>query len=135
VYEKPFRLDIITPARVVFQGEATSLGAPGMAGNFQVLYNHAPLLSAIGVGALKVRDTKGQDVQYSTSGGFVEVKDNAVVVLAESVEREDEIVVSRAEAARVRAQQRMDSRSADVDYERARAALMRAVNRLRVAGK
>ncbi len=135
MYEKPFRLDIVTPTRVVFQGEATSVSAPGLSGSFQILYNHAPLLSAIGIGILKVKESDGRDVLYSTSGGFVEVKDNAVVVLAESVEREDEIVLQRAKAAHARALQRIESRNAEIDYERARAALMRAMNRLKVAEK
>ncbi len=135
MYEKSFRLDIITPTRVVFQGGATSVSAPGIAGSFQILYNHAPLLSAIGIGIIRIRDTEGLEVRYSTGGGFVEVKDNAVVVLAESVEREDEILIQRAEAARARALQRIESRKADIDHERARAALLRAMNRLKVAGK
>jgi F-type H+-transporting ATPase subunit epsilon len=133
MYEKAFHLDIVTPERAVFKDEATSLTAPGVMGSFQVLFNHAPLLAAIGVGELKVKDREGNDTVFATGGGFVEVKENRVVVLAESAEQAREIDVKRAQAARERAEKRLRER-ADVDVARAESALARAVNRLRVAG-
>lgn len=135
MYEKLFQLEILTPGKVVFKDEASSLSAPGVAGNFQVLFNHAPFLSALDVGEIKVKDKSGTDVSYATSGGFVEVKENHVVVLADAVERTDEIDVERAKAAKERAQQRLKSMQMDVDLERARAALSRANNRLRLIEK
>jgi F-type H+-transporting ATPase subunit epsilon len=135
MYERPFQLEIVTPQKVVFKGEATSLSAPGVTGAFQVLHSHAPLLSALEVGELKVRDTQGAEVRYATSGGFVEVKNNKVVVLAETAERSAEIDVARATAARERAEARLRSRSGDLDVERARISLARAINRLRVASR
>jgi F-type H+-transporting ATPase subunit epsilon len=135
MYEKPFAIEILTPGRVVFSGQATSLSAPGVQGGFQVLASHAPLLSAIGIGRLTVRGTDGAETRYATSGGFVEVKDNKVVVLADAAERADEIDLRRAEAARDRANDRLRSPEKDIDIERARAALHRALNRLQVAGQ
>ncbi len=137
MYEKSFRLEIITPGRVVFQGEVTSVSAPGVMGGFQVLYDHAPMLSAIGVGVLKVKDKEGKDMVYTTSGGFAEVKNNSVVILAESAERHDEIDVKRAKAAKERASRRLEIGSNDpqIDAERARVALARAINRLKYAQK
>lgn len=132
MYEKAFTLEIITPEKVVFQGEATSLSAPGSNGGFQILYDHAPLLSSIEVGVLKVKDPQGKDIVYATSGGFVEVKNNSVVVLAETAEKPEEIDVTRATAARERANERLHSRRSEIDEVRARAALVRAVNRLRL---
>jgi F-type H+-transporting ATPase subunit epsilon len=134
MYEKPFRLEIVTPERVMFQGEASSLTAPGVMGSFQVLYNHAPLIAAIGVGELKVKDPGGADSYFATAGGFVEVNRNRVVVLAESAEQAGDIDVKRAREARDRAQQRLRERES-VDIARAEAALARAMNRLRVAEK
>lgn len=134
MYEKPFRLEIVTPERVVFQGEAASLTAPGVMGSFQVLYNHAPLIAAIGIGELKVKNREGADSYLATGGGFVEVNDNRVVVLAESAEPAGGINVKRAREARERAQQRLRERQS-VDIARAEAALARAMNRLRVAEK
>jgi len=135
LYEKPFKLEIITPRSIVYQADATSVSAPGVKGGFQVLYNHAPFLSALETGVIKVKDATGNDASYATSGGFVEVKDNKVVVLVESAELPGEIDVERAVAARDRAIQRLKSKSPDVDVERARAALIRALNRLRLAGR
>jgi F-type H+-transporting ATPase subunit epsilon len=135
VYEHAFSLEIVTPARVVFQGEVTSFSAPGTLGGFQVLYNHAPLLSSLEVGLLKVRDREGHDVLYATGGGFVEVKNNHAVVLAESAETPAEIDVARAKAAMERAKKRLDAPVPGIDIERARAALARALNRLHLAQK
>jgi F-type H+-transporting ATPase subunit epsilon len=135
VYEKAFTLEIVTPVRVVFQGEVTSFSAPGTLGGFQVLYNHAPLLSSLGIGIIKVRDVEGRDALYATAGGFVEVKDNRAVVLAESAETSAEIDVARAKAAMDRAKKRLDSPSPDIDLDRAKAALARALNRLHLTQK
>lgn len=131
--EKLFHLEIVTPRRVVFSGDVESFSAPGVMGGFQVLHSHAPLLSAIGVGEVKVRDAAGTEFRYATSGGFVEVRDNKVIVLAETAERADEIDRDRAKAAEDRARKRLSEREKEMDLERARAALLRAVNRLKIA--
>ena len=133
MYERPFTLEIIAPDRVVYRGEATSFSAPGVEGGFQVLVDHAPLLSALGVGILTVKQADGRDVRYASSGGFAEVRDNKVIVLVESAELKGEIDVKRAEASRDRAHNRIHSHDREVDQERARASLYRALNRLRVA--
>jgi F-type H+-transporting ATPase subunit epsilon len=135
MYEKPFTIEIITPGRGVFSGQVTSFSGPGVEGGFQVLASHAPFLTAIGVGRLVVKGTDGADTRYATTGGFVEVRDNKVVVLAEAVERSDEIDVRRAEAARERPSERLRSSDKDIDFERAQAALHRALNRLQIAGQ
>jgi F-type H+-transporting ATPase subunit epsilon len=135
MYEKAFQLEIITPSKVVFKDEATSLSAPGVRGGFQVLCNHAPFLSALEVGEIKVKDKSGNDTRYATSGGFVEVKDNHVVVLADSAELFSEIDVERAKSAKARAEERLRYRQETIDRERANAALMRAMNRLRLSQK
>ena len=134
MYEKAFMLEIVTPRKVVFRGEATSFSAPGTLGGFQVLYNHAPLLSTLEIGKLKVKDKQGDDSFYSTSGGFIEVKNNEVVVVVETAEPANEIDVERAKAAKQRAEERLRSKHEDIDLERARFALLRSLNRLRVAG-
>jgi F-type H+-transporting ATPase subunit epsilon len=135
MYERPFRLEIIAPNRVVFQGEATSVNAPGTLGGFQVLFNHAPLLSSLDVGPLKVKDMKGVDRVYATGGGYLEVRDNRVVVLVESAERPEEIDVDRARSARDRAMERLHSREPSLNLARAERSLARALNRLRLAGR
>ncbi len=135
MYEKAFQLEIVAPDKVVFKEEATSFSAPGVEGGFQVLFNHAPFLSILEIGQLKVRDTEGREIHFAASGGFVEVRNNSVVVLVESAERADEIDVERAKAARARAEKRLKERYENIDLERANLALLRALNRIRVAAR
>ena len=117
MYERSFSLEIVAPDRVVFQGEATSVTAPGTLGGFQVLFNHAPLLSSLDVGPLKVKNTQGVDTVYATGGGYLEVRENNVVVLVESAEKPEEIDVERARAARVRAEERLLRSQFGAEYD------------------
>ncbi len=135
MYEKVFTLQIITPGRVVYQNEATSLNAPGTQGGFQILYDHAPFVSTIGIGEIKVKDKNGRDELYATSGGFVEVKTNTVTVLVDTAEPAREIDTQRARASSERAMKRIRSHDPDIDVERAQLSMLRALNRLRVASK
>lgn len=133
--EKSFLVEIVTPKKVLFSAQAISFSAPGVVGGFQILRSHAPLLSSIAIGEVKLQDGAGAELRYATSGGFVEVHDNKVVLLAETAERATEIDVARAEASRDRAQKRMTEKRADTDIERARLSLHRALNRLKVASR
>lgn len=131
--EKSFHLEIVTPKKVVLSAEVSSFTAPGILGGFQVLHSHAPFLSSVGVGEVKVIAGDGGETRFATSGGFVEVRENKVVMLAETAERADQIDVKRAEAARDRARKRLESKAAELDLDRAKAALQRALNRLKIA--
>jgi F-type H+-transporting ATPase subunit epsilon len=135
MFDKPFLLKIITPTGVVYQDKAVSVSAPGACGGFQVLYNHAPLLSALEIGEVKVRNEAGGEIRYATSGGFLEVKNNEVVLLTDAIEPASEIDTGRAMLAKERAERRLQSKDPAVDHERAQAALLRALNRLRVHGR
>jgi len=131
--DKTFHLEIITPKRVVFKGEITSFTAPGVEGGFQVLHSHAPLLSSLKIGEVKITDAGGAEFRYAISGGFAEVRENNVILLAETAERTDEIDAERAKAALDRAQKRIAEKKEKVDIERAKLALYRAENRLKVS--
>jgi F-type H+-transporting ATPase subunit epsilon len=133
MYERSFKLEIVTPERVVFQSDAVGVSAPGTLGNFQVLNNHAPLLSTIEIGALQVKETPGKNTVYAVSGGFLEVRNNTVVVLVETAEQADQIDTERAKAAEERALKRLQEKYETVDHQRAKLALLRATNRLRIA--
>ena len=133
--EKAFKLEIVTPRKVLFSGDVVSFSAPGVMGGFQVLYNHAPMLAAIGIGEVKLREPHGDEIRYATSGGFVDVKNNHVVMLAETAERREEIDKTRAETARDRALREIAQKQSEHDLERARVELERAVNRIRIAEK
>ena len=131
--DKAFELEIVTPRKVVYAGDVLSFSAPGVLGGFQVLYNHAPLLAAIGIGEVKVTEAGGQEARYATSGGFVDVVNNHVTLLAESLEQPAAIDTARASAAKERAMKRLAERKPDTNIDRASVALARAINRLRVA--
>lgn len=130
----PFQLDVITPDRTVFSGQVVSLVAPGAEGYLGILAHHAPLLAALGVGEGRVTDTEGRELHFAVSGGFLEVAENRAILLADAAERADEIDVTRAEAARKRAEDARSGRpQGDEMYASAEAALARALNRLRIA--
>ena len=131
--EKTFHLEIVTPKRIVFKGEVTSFSAPGVEGGFQVLHSHAPLLATVTIGKVKLSEASGTELHYAISGGFVEVRDNNVILLAETAERTDEIDVERVKAARDRALKRIAEKYPKTDIERAKLALYRALNRLKIA--
>ncbi len=131
--DKTYHLEIVTPKKIVLSTDVTSFSAPGVMGGFQVLKSHAPLLSTIAVGEVKVVDANGKETRYATSGGFVEVRDNKVILLAETAERSDEIDVDRAKVSRDRAQNRIARRTVETDVDRARVALARALNRLKIS--
>lgn len=128
-----FQLDIVTPRRVLFSGSVVSFNAPGTVGGFQVLHNHAPLLSLMTVGEMKLLSSGGEVFTFATTGGIVDVRENKAVILAESAERADQIDVARAREALERAQKRLVSPGPEIDVERARRAARRAANRIRVA--
>ncbi len=133
MFDKFYQLEIVTPRKIIFSGKIVSFSAPGVRGNFQVLFNHAPLLSTIGTGEIKVSTNEKNEIRYATSGGFVEVKDNTAIILAETIETQEEIDIQRAENAKARALKRIKERKPGTDLARAEAALQRALNRIRVA--
>lgn len=134
--DKPFKLEIITPDRVVFSDDqVVSVTAPGVEGYFGVLANRAPLMTALDVGELDYRRADGTTDAIAIFGGFVEVHENTVTVLAEKAETSEEIDVERAQRSLERAKERLASKPADVDIERVEASLKRAIMRIRVAGR
>ena len=129
----PLTLQIITPERAVFEEEGVdSVTLPGSEGELTVLPSHAPLMTALRPGVLYFRKA-GAEVDVALSGGFLEVRDDRVVILADSAERSDEIDIARAEEARRRAAEQLATREGEIDIARAMAALERAQARIRVA--
>ena len=126
-----FQLELVTPDRVLLSAPVRSVRAPGVEGSLGVLAGHAPLMTALTVGLIKVEHENGDVELIATSGGFMEVNSSKVTILADTAERADEIDLVRAEAAIQQARQELASGAA-VDYNEARASLERATNRLRV---
>jgi F-type H+-transporting ATPase subunit epsilon len=129
------KLDIVTAERVVYSEEVDIVIAPGMEGQLGILPHHAPLMTILQAGELVAR-REGKEDSLAITGGFLEVRPDRVIVLADAAERAEEIDVTRAEAARKRAEERLrDRKAAGLDESRAEAALRRAVARLSVAEK
>jgi F-type H+-transporting ATPase subunit epsilon len=130
----PFHLTVLTPERAVLEKDITYLEAPGLEGYLGILAHHAPLITALVPGRLRVRDVSGTETDYCASGGFLEVSNNAVVILADAVEGVSDIDVDRARTAEERARERLSNalRDSSIDVRRAQAALARATNRRRL---
>ena len=129
----PFTLDIVTLKKVAFSEEIKSVNAPGTEGYFSILVNHTPFVSSLKPGVIKVTRPNGDTFTFSMSGGFLMTDGKKVILLADAVERPEEIDVTRAQAAKERAEKRLAERTPEVDVDRARLALLRALNRLKVA--
>ena len=128
-------LELATPTRLVITAQVDEVVAPGSEGYFGVLPGHAPFLATLGVGELTYRIGR-EEYHVAVSGGFAEVRNDKVIVLADTAETPAEIDRARAERARDRAEARLGGRSQEeVDYARATAALARALSRLQIAGR
>lgn len=132
--DRTFRLEVVTPDRVVMSDkDIVSVVVPGTEGYLGVLADHAPLMSALAIGELEFRRADGSRDIMAVAGGFMEVFENTVTVLAEGAELGAEIDIARAEEAVRRAEERIAAHAAEVDMDRAATALKRAINRLSVA--
>ncbi|MGZ3665445.1 MAG: F0F1 ATP synthase subunit epsilon [Ktedonobacterales bacterium] len=123
---------IVTAQQTVFDGEAEEVIAPGSEGQLGILPRHAPLLTTLATGELRLRE-RGVDEGLFVSGGFLEVNNNAVTILADDAERASDIDEARAQEARNRAQAILERRTGGAVEAEAAAELERAVGRLRVA--
>ncbi|MFC1861956.1 F0F1 ATP synthase subunit epsilon [Chloroflexota bacterium] len=127
----PIKLDIVTAERVVYSEEVDVIIAPGIEGQLGVLPHHAPLITTLQEGEMVVRKG-GEESSLAISGGFLEVRPDRVIVLADVAERAEEIDLARAEEAKRRAEERLSQRAPDIDAARAEASLRRSLIRLRV---
>ena len=128
------RLDIVTAERVVYSEEVEIVIAPGVEGQLGILPHHTPLMTTLEVGELIARKG-GEEFCFCISGGFLEVRPDRVIVLADVAERSEDIDLARADEAKRRAQERIAHPTRGVDTARAEAALRRSLVRLKVAEK
>ena len=127
-------LQVVTPERLLVSEQVDEVQLPGAEGYFGVLPGHTPLLARLQVGELWYR--VGQEKRYlAVAFGFAEVLPDRVTVLAQIAERPEDIDVPRAEAARTRAEERIAQPQTDIDFERARIAMMKSLIRLQVAAR
>jgi len=127
-----FQLEIVTPEKKVVDTKAEEVQIPGKNGYLGILPGHAPLITELAVGEIKIREGAGEQ-KLAVAWGFAEVLPDKVTILAESAERPSEINVDRARKAKERAEQRLTSGDTSVDVYRALDALHRAETRLDVA--
>ena len=129
----PLLLEIVTPERQVFSDQVDSVVVPGAEGELGVLPHHAPLVSTLGVGELRIRKG-GSEEFFAIVGGFLQVRPDKVVVMAETADIASEIDVAKAEEARREAERALESGYQEgADLAAARAALQQALLRIRVA--
>ena len=129
----PLHLEIVTPERRVYSDTVDSVQVPGAEGELGVLPNHAPLVSTLGVGELRFRKD-GVEESFAVVGGFLQVRPDKVVVLAETADMASEIDLEKAQEARREAERALESGYHEgVDLAAARAALQQALLRIRVA--
>ncbi|MBT6130392.1 MAG: ATP synthase F1 subunit epsilon [Candidatus Marinimicrobia bacterium] len=128
-----FNLEIVTPTRILEEGDVSYLRCPGTDGSFGVMASHREAVIGLDVGEIKVTQG-GKDFFYATSGGFAEITKEKVQLLVETVEKSSEIDSGRAEASMQRSKERIAGK-ADSDMDRAEVALLRAINRLRVSSR
>jgi len=129
-----FRLEVVTAERMVFADDVNGVVAWGVEGQLGILPHHAPLMTMLRPGDLVIK-RDNEEEYLALSGGFLEVRPDKVIVLADACERAEEIDVARAEAAKRRAEETLKERPPEVDTAAAEAALLRSLARLRVAEK
>ena len=131
----PLKVDIVTAERVVYSDEGVDeVVAPGIEGELTVLPQHAPLLTMITAGVMRI--VKGSDdIDMAITGGFLEVRDDRVTILADAAERAEDIDTVRAEEARRSAERRLDERESKVELVEAAAELQRALIRLKAVDR
>ena len=129
--EKMFRVQVITPDRIFYTGEAEMIEFTTNSGQIGVYKNHIPLTTVLAPGAVIIHEADGEKIA-AVHAGFAEILSGQVTLLAEIAEWADEIDVSRAEAAKKRAEERLSAKTADIDLARAEFALRKALTRIDV---
>lgn len=125
-------LKLITHDRIVFDEDVNEIYTRGVDGEFGILENHVPIMTALDVGVTKA--VQGDKIKlFTTMGGIFQFKDNDAIILTDNAESGNDIDVARAKAAKERAEARLADKSAEIDAKRAEAALARAKARLKVA--
>jgi F-type H+-transporting ATPase subunit epsilon len=129
----PILLEIVTPERLAYSEEVDSVVLPGGEGELGILPHHAPLVSTLGIGELRIRRGSEEEL-FAIAGGFLQVRPDKVVVMAETADMASEINLERAQEARREAEKALESGFQEgADLAAARAALQQALLRIRVA--
>lgn len=123
-------IEVVTPERVVYSGEATMVIARGIEGDVGIMPNHMPLVTPLKIAPVRIKTVGDKETVIAVNGGFMEVRGTQVSILAETAELPEDIDVERAKSAKGRAEQRLIDKHPDLDHRRAERALQRAISRI-----
>ncbi|MCU0643500.1 MAG: ATP synthase F1 subunit epsilon [bacterium] len=132
--DKFFKLEIVTPLKIIYQDQVKHIRLPGVDGYFGIMAGHAPFVTSLAIGEIKV-DLANDTKYFATSRGIVEVLPHTTTILVETAEDASQIDIERAIYAKERAHRRMTEHVPGTDIDRAKDAWFRAVNRLKIARK
>jgi F-type H+-transporting ATPase subunit epsilon len=131
---KTIKVSVVTPDGPVYESDVEMVSTKAKSGELGILPGHIPMVAPLAIGTVRLK-RDGNTEQVAVTGGFLEVRPEKVTVLAQAAEVGSDIDVARAQAAKERAESRLQSKDASVDIRRAELALQRALNRLKVTGR
>ena len=126
------KIEIVTPKQTAYKGNGQAITLPGTLGPFQVLVNHAPIISSLEIGAIKIIDEEGEDIYFATNGGFAEIKNNVVSIVVETAEPAAEIDIAKAQTTLAQAEERVALTSDKLLKGEEKIIIAQAKNRIRV---
>lgn len=126
-----FLVEIVTPERIAYTAMASMVSVVGVEGGLGIMADHIPMVTPLRIAPVTVKHDGKEDI-IAVNGGFIEVRKDKVVILAESAELPQDINLERATAAKQRAEQRLQAKRDEIDYRRAEMSLQRAMNRINV---
>ena len=128
----PFSLEIVTPDKKFFDEEVEMVSVTGIEGQLGIMKNHIPLVTPLAISKIKIKQN-GQTRVAAVAEGYVDVKKDKTIIVTDAAEWPDEIDVNRAELAKKRAEEILESKRDNVDFTRAEIALKKAINRIDVS--
>jgi F-type H+-transporting ATPase subunit epsilon len=131
---KTIKVSVVTPDGPVYESDVEMVSTKAQSGELGILPGHIPMVAPLVIGTVRLKNEASTDL-VAVTGGFLEVRPEKVTVLAQAAERGADIDVARAEAAKERAERRLQANDAEIDLRRAELALQRAMNRLKVTGR
>ena len=128
---KTVEVNVVTPDGPIYNGEAEMVSTKAKSGELGILPNHIPMVAPLQIGAVRIK--KGGKTEFvAVSGGFLEVRPDKITILAQAAELAETIDIARANAAKLRAERRLQDKQDNVDHKRAELALKRAINRISI---